>query len=54
MSDTPEDPISELSTGAIQVHELFSAYVNAGFTRPEALDLVLTILSITITQQGEQ
>ena len=48
------DPISVLATSAIQVHELFSAYVQAGFTRPEALELVNTILSIAMLgQQGK-
>ena len=48
-----KDPIGPLKTSAIQVHELFEAYVIAGFTRPEALSLVQTILAISLGfQQG--
>ena len=47
--DELKDPISVLATGAIQVHELFDAYVQAGFTRPEALSLVQTILAISLS-----
>ena len=47
--DGLKDPISVLATGAIQVHELFDAYVQAGFTRPEALQLIITILAISIS-----
>ena len=36
MADSPEDPITSLAEGAAQLHELFTAYVNAGFSRDEA------------------
>jgi hypothetical protein len=36
--------LTELQTMAIQLHELFDAYVQAGFTRPEALELVIAVL----------
>lgn len=41
----PPDPIGRLAEGAAQLHELFSAYVHAGFTRGEALQLVIVIIS---------
>lgn len=37
MSEEPMTPLLEL---AVQLHEVLSAYVNAGFTRREALYLV--------------
>lgn len=37
----PEDPISELAATAAQLHELFTACMSAGFTRGEALQIVI-------------
>jgi hypothetical protein len=45
MADDPEDPITLLAEGAAQLHELFTAYVNAGFARPEALQIVIGIIT---------
>lgn len=36
----PEDPITELATAAVSLHELFTAYVGAGFTENQAIYLV--------------
>jgi hypothetical protein len=36
--------LTQLQTMAITMHELFDAYVQAGFTRPEAMDLLITII----------
>lgn len=36
----PEDPITQLAAAAVSLHELFIAYVGAGFTEPQALYLV--------------
>lgn len=41
----PPDPITELAAGAAQIHELFAAYLVAGFTRMEAMQLVIAILN---------
>ncbi|MFE2106652.1 hypothetical protein ACFXAF_12405 [Kitasatospora sp. NPDC059463] len=41
---TPASPVSELGAMAIQMHELFTEYQAAGFTRPEALELVKALL----------
>jgi hypothetical protein len=48
----PEDPISSLTEGAVHAHELFMAYVNAGFTRPEALQLIAAIISASVRPPG--
>lgn len=47
--DLPVDPISDLASQAAQTHELYAAYVNAGFTEPQAMQLVCTILSTSLT-----
>ncbi|MEV7013287.1 hypothetical protein [Streptosporangium sp. NPDC051022] len=36
----PEDPITQLAQGAVQLHEVFVAYVEAGFTEQQALFLI--------------
>lgn len=41
----PEDPMTALSEAAAGMHELFSAYVNAGFARAEALQIVIAIMT---------
>lgn len=44
MNEMPPSPVSPVAAGAVQVHELFMAYVNAGFTRAEALQLTMSIM----------
>jgi hypothetical protein len=39
----PPDPMTQLAQGAAQGHELFMAYVNAGFARAEALQILIAI-----------
>jgi hypothetical protein len=48
VSNTPIDPITELAAGAAATHELFTAYVEAGFSRTEALQLTVSILTAGI------
>ena len=43
--DGPLDPISALAEGAAQLHELFMAYVNADFTRAEALQIIIAMVT---------
>jgi hypothetical protein len=42
----PEDPISELAATAAQLHELFTACTAAGFTRGEALQIVIATATV--------
>lgn len=46
MSDELPDPqpLSNLNEGAIHLHEMYSAYMDAGFTEDRAFDLVTTVL----------
>lgn len=39
-----DDPLSELETDAVELHMRFMALVRAGFTRPEALDLLVEFI----------
>jgi hypothetical protein len=41
MHEGPKDPIGPMAEGAISTHELFKAYIAAGFTRREALEIVI-------------
>ena len=47
----PPDPMSQLAEGAAQTHELFTSYVQAGFDRGEALQIVIAILMAHIQRQ---
>ena len=38
------DPITPLTAGAAQLHELYTSYVQAGFTEPQAMQILCTIL----------
>ncbi len=37
--DEPEEPLTPLAESAGQMHEMFTAYVQAGFTEQQALYL---------------
>ena len=42
----PEDPMGALAESTVaQQHEMFMAYVEAGFTRPEALKIIIAMLT---------
>lgn len=49
----PPDPITSLAAGAAQTHELFMSWVNAGFTRPEALQMIIAFM-IAATPRPDQ
>jgi hypothetical protein len=42
--DMPADPVTDLAAGAAQLHELFEAYLAAGFTEPQAMQLLSAII----------
>jgi hypothetical protein len=52
VSESPPNPFNHLAQAAVATHEMFSAYVDAGFTRAEALQLVAAI--ITAPLRGER
>ncbi|SDL27970.1 hypothetical protein SAMN05421806_12536 [Streptomyces indicus] len=47
----PEDPITQLAAAAVQLHEAYLAYVNAGFTEDQAFELTKAILVASLGQQ---
>ncbi len=49
-SDENDEPFGEIDAGAIAQHEILSAYIRAGFTRREAMELVKT--HIIASSQG--
>lgn len=48
----PPDPISSLGEIASNTHEMFSSYVEAGFTEQQALYLTGQIISAMIEGNG--
>jgi hypothetical protein len=46
------DFLPPLAVGATALHENMISFVQAGFTRPEALQIVLTLLTETIRANG--
>ena len=53
MSQQPEEFPTWLAQAAAQQHELFMAWVDAGFTRQEALELLMEVLRPSIEQARE-
>ena len=45
MPDEIPDPITELAAAAVQQHELYEAWVAAGFTERQALELLKTLIT---------
>jgi hypothetical protein len=41
MTTMPSEPLTAIQEGAAAMHELFTAYIGAGFSRPEALQLCI-------------
>jgi hypothetical protein len=52
-ADLPEEPITSLAESAVQMHELFLAYVDAGFSEDQAMMFIRTLLSAAITGRSE-
>lgn len=58
MADKPQDsfdyiePISPLFEMAIVLHETFQAFRSAGFTEPQAMQLISLMLSDTIEESN--
>lgn len=48
-SPMPPSPLTSLGQGAATVHEMFTAYMEAGFTRREAIQLVQTFIMTTVS-----
>lgn len=44
MGNEPADPITELAAMAVQLHEAYTAYIEAGFAEAQAFELTKAIL----------
>jgi len=40
------DPITPLVEMSVQLHEMFTTFIKAGFKRDEALQLVITMMAL--------
>lgn len=40
----PQSPFTELAAAAVQLHEMFRAFLDAGFTEYQALQLAVAII----------
>lgn len=48
-----QEPISELGEAAVAQHEMYLAWVNAGFTPDQALELVKTTIVEILRRAAE-
>ena len=48
MPDNPQPPLTELAAQAALHHEMYSAYVEAGFTEEQAMQLLATVIMTVI------
>lgn len=48
--DLPGDPVSALQAGAAQQHEMFLAWQAAGFSEPQALELLKVVIATMIAR----
>jgi|GEM_PF-1756046 len=47
----PDDPFSSTFTAGTVIHEAFQSFIDAGFTREEAMSLVRDILGATMLKE---
>ena len=48
MADEMPEPITVLAARAAELHEMYLAFQNSGFTEAQAFDLVKTMVTATI------
>ncbi|MFE9286727.1 hypothetical protein [Streptomyces olivaceus] len=48
----PQDPVTHLAAATVQLHELYGAYIAAGFTEAQALELVKVVLAVSMGGAG--
>ncbi len=56
MSDEVQvpEPLTALAEGAAQMHELYWAYMEAGFPEHRAFDLVKTLMILTVESAHDE
>ena len=50
----PQMPLTSMGAAAVQLHEVFTAYLAAGFSRKEALYLVGLIVTTSTTGRAPE
>lgn len=45
----PQEPLTALAEAATQLHELYGAYVHAGFSEAQAMQLVVALVQCGAT-----
>jgi hypothetical protein len=43
--DMPHDPLTNLAAAAAQLHEAYEAFIDAGFTESQAMQMVCAIVA---------
>lgn len=54
MEQMPASPVTELGESAVVMHELFMSYVEVGFTRDEALRLVIAMVKAGFQESSDE
>lgn len=49
----PEDPMTELQAGAVNQHEMYLSWIEAGFTEDQAMDLLKAVIVSLIRAVSE-
>ena len=49
----PPAPMTVLAEGAAQMHELYTAYIDAGFTPAQAMKLICALAAAAVAQQSQ-
>lgn len=50
----PPSPMTALAEAAAQQHELYLAYIAAGFTASQAMQIICAMVAAVVTQQAGQ
>ena len=50
----PREPSAAIRQGASTLHEFYNAFVSAGFSKPEALQLIMGIMAAAGAQGQEE
>lgn len=48
MSEGLEEPLTALAEGAAQMHEMYAAYIDAGFPEHRAFELTVLVLESSL------
>lgn len=54
MEFSDRDGMSELQTSAVQLHELYTSFMEAGFDKVEALRLVIAVIQTPDNDGGSE